>query len=334
MFGLTTQPEAEERYAVDVPGLDEDWRIGAIVGPSGSGKSSVARAAFGPARVESRPWPEDLAVVEGFGDRPIKEITRALTAVGFSSPPAWLKPYAILSPGERFRCDLARGLLVHEELVMVDEFTSVVDRRTAQLASAAVAKAVRAGRFAPRLVAVTCHADVVPWLQPDWTLDMATRLLARSCLPRPPIHVEVGRCRAAAWSHFARFHYLSSDLSPYAECFLACADEQPVGFCAVLNAIGRHGLKRLSRLVIVPEYQGLGLGGRLANTVAAHFRRAGKRVVLTASHPAVVAFVRKSPCWDVRAIRKSGCRSRRGSKEFSSRSHGRPVVSAEYLGNF
>ena len=93
-----------------------DWRIGLIVGPSGSGKSTIARRLFGDRLYENAPWPEDRAVVDCLGDRPIKEIIGLLTAVGFSSPPNWVKPYRVLSNGERFRCDLARALLEAGEI--------------------------------------------------------------------------------------------------------------------------------------------------------------------------------------------------------------------------
>ena len=65
----------------------------------------VRRARLSAARVAA-----DRAVVDGLGERPIKEITRLFTAVGFSSPPSWIKPYHVLSNGEQFRCDLARAL--------------------------------------------------------------------------------------------------------------------------------------------------------------------------------------------------------------------------------
>ena len=91
------------------------WQIGLIVGPSGSGKSTIARRMFGARLYRPRQWADDRAVVDGFGERPIKEITRLLTAVGFCSPPSWIKPYRVLSGGEQFRCDLARALLAGGE---------------------------------------------------------------------------------------------------------------------------------------------------------------------------------------------------------------------------
>ena len=65
---------------------------------------------FGDRVYRPREWPTDRAVIDGLGQRPIKEITRLFTAVGFSSPPSWIKPYSVLSNGEQFRCDLARAL--------------------------------------------------------------------------------------------------------------------------------------------------------------------------------------------------------------------------------
>ena len=62
----------------------------------------MARHLFDQSLYDNPPWPDDRAVVDGLGDRPIKEITGLFTAVGFSSPPSWIKPYSVLSGGERF----------------------------------------------------------------------------------------------------------------------------------------------------------------------------------------------------------------------------------------
>lgn len=331
MFDLPWQGRSREAFAVEVPGLDEDWQIGVIVGPSGSGKSTIARAAFGDA-LPTTDWPHDAAVVDGFGDASIRDITHTLTAVGFGSPPSWLKPYRVLSQGEQFRCDLARILLLPGELAVCDEFTSVVDRTVAQIGSAAVSRAIRRQHVAKRFVAVTCHYDVLDWLEPDWTVDMAERTLSRRRLRRPPIELEVYRSRHAAWPPFARHHYLSRSLSPYAEGYLATWNDRPVAFAAVLNAIGRTGMKRISRIVVLPDFQGIGIGARLLNTLAQQYRDAGKRVLITTSHPAMIGFLSRSPRWRVRRVR-SGPRRKRPSRESSSSASGRAVVSGEFVGD-
>ena len=218
MFDVPLAAEQTERFTAEVPGLDEAWDIGLIVGPSGSGKSTIARRQWPAAYTTARGWPDDRAVLDGFSADSIKDITGTLTAVGFSSPPNWVKPYRVLSNGERFRCDLARAILEGGELVVFDEFTSVVDRTAARIGSAAVAKAIR--RFGRRFVAISCHYDIAAWLQPDWVLDMASRQLARRRLQRPPIQLELYRTSPAAWRLFAKYHYLSGSLNRTAHCYL------------------------------------------------------------------------------------------------------------------
>lgn len=336
MFDVPIAERAGQRFTVEVPELGDDWRIGLIVGPSGSGKSTIARAMFGDRLYRDRPWPADRAVVDCLGDRPIKEIIGLLTAVGLSSPPSWIKPYAVLSGGERFRCDLARALAEaasggEPRQVAFDEYTSVVDRHVARIGSAAIAKAIRSGRVDCRLAAVTCHYDVAEWLEPDWVLDMATGGFTRRRLRRPAILLEVFRCGPGAWHMFARYHYLSGRLSAVARCYLALWQGMPVAFCATVSLIGRKGRRRISRIVTLPDFQGVGIGMCFCETVAALEHGEGYRVNMTASHPAVVAHCRRSAQWRVVGVRKTGSiRSERFIHNYHG-SPGRAVVSFEYI---
>ncbi len=171
--GIFDVPEAK-RLAVDfhfdAPIEEKPWKIGLIVGPSGAGKSSVARHLFKNEIVAGYDWHPRRSVVDSFGDLPIHDVTAALSSVGFSSPPSWIKPFHVLSNGEQFRATMARAIMDPRPLVVIDEFTSVVDRTVAKIGSNAIAKAVRA-REGKQFVAVTCHDDVLDWLQPDWVLE-------------------------------------------------------------------------------------------------------------------------------------------------------------------
>jgi GNAT superfamily N-acetyltransferase len=376
MFDVPISQRLSEQFRVELPdsvdlapGESPDlapgespganWRIGLIVGPSGSGKSTIARRIFGDRLYRQQEWPRDRAVIDGLGDRPIKEITGLFTAVGFSSPPSWIKPYHVLSGGERFRCDLARALsgvdsgewIVDSEepkalksslstnyyplstpLIAFDEFTSVVDRDVARVCSAAIAKGIRSGRIAGRFVAVTCHYDVTEWLQPDWVLDMATGEFQRRCLQRPPIELRIFRCRRAAWEMFKRHHYLSGSLSTAARCFLALWKGNPVAFCATISLIGRKNRWRVSRIVTLPDYQGIGIGMAVTESVAELHRGEGHRVNVTASHPALIAHCRRSPRWRAVNVKKTGTpHTDRFIKGYRG-SAGRAVVSFEYVG--
>jgi len=333
MFDVPLASKAQASFAVELPSLEERWQIGAIVGPSGSGKSTIARQAFGDAMYGKAHWPDGRAVIDCFPQElGIKDITLALTAVGFSSPPSWVKPYSVLSNGERFRCDLARALLSPGELIVFDEFTSVVDRTVAHVGSAAVAKAIRGGRIARRFVAVTCHYDVIDWLGPDWVADMATCQLARSCLHRPPISLEVFRCQRKAWGLFKRHHYLSGELNPAAECYLAAWNDAPVAFVAVIPHAGKANHRRVSRVVVLPDFQGVGIGGAVLDSVCQSYVGQGRVIGITTSHPAMLLHLKKSPTWRLANVRRVGNPPAAGLGHLAKSSLGRCVASFRFCG--
>lgn len=307
MFDVPPAGKSRREFSVEIPDLAGDWRLGAIVGPSGSGKSTIARKVYGRRFYTRRAWPRDKAIVDAFPKAlSIKDITATLTSVGFSSPPAWLRPYATLSTGEQFRCDLARALLAGGDVVAFDEFTSVVDRTVAQVASAAIAKAIRQDRVpVRRFVAVTCHYDVLPWLTPDWVVDMATCQLARGCLQRPGIDLEIVRCDRAAWPTFAPHHYLTQELHASAQCYLTTWDGQAVAFIAIINAAGRIRRRRVTRLVVLPDFQGVGIGRATLDAVARYFFQQGNLVTIATGHPAMIAALGRSRNWVCVGVKKS-----------------------------
>jgi energy-coupling factor transporter ATP-binding protein EcfA2 len=336
MFDLPREPVERLTFTAELPDLSEDWTIGAIVGPSGSGKSTLARAAFGAAVHQPAEWPADRAVIDAFAGLPIKRVSQLLTAVGLGTPLAWLRPYHVLSGGEKFRCELAKALadaaLRYERpLVVFDEFTSVVDRTVAKCASAALARLVRQWQRV-RFVAVTCHYDVLEWLAPDWHLDMATGHLARGALRRRPIRLQVRRCGQSLWPLFARHHYLSGGLSRAATCHIALWEGRPVAFCAALAALGHRGRKRISRLVTLPDYQGLGIGLRLAERVCEDQSARGFRISIATSHPAIIARCRSSPKWRPLGIKRLGGTRQRVEGRSVAGSTGRGVASFEWRG--
>lgn len=285
--------------------LEGPWNIGLIVGPSGSGKSTIARELFGKQLIDGWPWPADKAVLDGFPEGlTITEITGLLSSVGFSSPPAWVKPFHVLSNGEQFRVNLARTLAETRELAVVDEFTSVVDRQVAQIGSAALAKTIRATNR--RFVAVACHYDIVEWLQPDWVIDLAkidaesrVALERRSLRRRPEIQLSIRRVGGDVWSTFRQHHYLSGKLHRAAKCFLAEVDGRPAAFVAVLfypHPVG--GWWREHRAVCLPDFQGVGIGNALSEFVASLFVATGKEYRSTTSHPSMIRHRLRSRRWE------------------------------------
>lgn len=158
-----------EHFKGNIDIEDTPWNIGLIVGGSGSGKSTIARQLFPDNYIEGYRYTSDSVIDDMPEGKSVKDIERMFTSVGFASPPSWLKPYSVLSNGEKMRVDLARAILDDNDTVVFDEFTSVVNREVAKTASHAISKAVR--RMDKRFIAVACHKDIIDWLEPDWVYD-------------------------------------------------------------------------------------------------------------------------------------------------------------------
>ncbi len=259
-------------------------------------------------------------------------MTGALSSVGFSTPPAWLRPFRCLSNGEQFRATLARALVDPRPLVVVDEFTSVVDRTVAQIGSAAVAKAVRRDA-SKQFVAVTCHADVEEWLCPDWVVEMPAgnftwRLLRR----RPQVELEIARVEKEAWNLFKHHHYLDTSLHKSAKCFVALWRGRPVAFASVLHyphATG--GFWREHRTVCLPDFQGVGIGNALSEFVAGVMKATGKRYMSTTGNPAMMRHRARSPLWK---MHRKPSRTSKVGKTSSRRDFSNTIASNRFTAGF
>lgn len=316
MFDVPPMQRDDLEWHVDMPIEEREWNVGLIVGPSGCGKSTIARELFPQAYVKDFTWSTTRSVIDGFPvQASIKDVTALLSSVGFSSPPSWARPFQVLSNGEQFRATLARALIECPELCVFDEFTSVVDRTVGKIGSAAVAKTVR--RRGQKFIAVTCHDDVIEWLDPDWIYSPATgQFVWRLERRRPSIELEIRRVHHSAWQYFARHHYLTAHLHHGATCFCAFIDGKPVGFHSYLPFVGRLTDERRAmrghRSVVLPDYQGVGIGNALITTLAGMWLAVGRRTFRNTGHPAEIAGAVRDPNWKL--IRAPSRSNRYGGK--------------------
>lgn len=298
LFAVAPSAETKLIWEVDLPIETRPWNVGLIVGPSGSGKTSIARDLFGAQMVNGFNWPEDRSILDGFPlQMGVKEVVQLLSSVGFSSPPAWVRPFRVLSNGEQFRVTMARAMAEATELFVVDEFTSVVDRTVAQIGSCAIARTVR--ERGQKFVAVSCHYDIVEWLQPDWVFEPATKTFQwRELQRRPSLACDIRRVGNSLWGLFRPHHYLSHELHAGATCFGAFVRGAPVAFVAMLAF--PHPIRsgwRVHRYVCLPDYQGVGIGSRVCDFVCGVYRGIGKPVFLSSVHPAVIRHCARSANW-------------------------------------
>lgn len=309
MFDAPIEAKATQTFDFEFPFDEKPWSVGLLVGPSGSGKSTVMRHVWGEPRAIR--WGSDGIVDDFDAGLSPEQIARALSSIGFSTIPAWVRPHRVLSVGEQFRADIARRLLEDRETIVVDEYTSVVDRQVAKIASHAIQKYVRAEK--KQFVAVGCHYDVLDWLQPDWVLDMQTRSFTRRLLQRrPALDCSIGRVPPAAWSTFAPFHYLTARLPPACHGFGLWVGERLA--CTLWVAVFPHpstrDIVRVARVVTLPDYQGLGLAFVLMSALGSALRASGRRLRNYPAHPGFVESHQRSNEWrEVRGVEFSSSKS-------------------------
>jgi GNAT superfamily N-acetyltransferase len=149
---------------------------------------------------------------------------------------------------------------------------------------------------------------------------------------RPPIELEIHRCDVAAWELFKRHHYLSGGLPRGARCYLTTWNGIPVNFCATVALIAKKDHRRFTRIVTLPDFQGIGIGMRAMAAVAKLHRAEGLRINVTSSHPVLVRHCERSPVWKLIDVRKSSVPRRSARFATYRYAAGRTVVSFEYRG--
>lgn len=330
---------AEFNLDVELPIDNDDWRVGVVVGPSGSGKTSIGRRIFGaenfyePSGWTDQPIVDCILPSGGFDD-----VTAALAAVGLGSVPAWLRPYAVLSNGEKFRADLARIVAEQPAKVVVDEFTSVVDRQIAKVGALAFQKAWR--RTKGQAVLLSCHYDILDWLEPDWIFDTATgQFTGRGLRRRPPIQLEIWQTNWRYWPEFEPHHYLKLPKMPASICYVGVVEGERVAHVAVSSMQTGLGIEaRACRLVVMPEWQGAGVGLRFLNEVCdrqlrGEGRMPGRKVptVFHTSHPGLAAALRRSKSWQQISAKLYGDNK---ARSMASMVKSKALVQSGYGGHF
>ena len=280
-----------------LPPIPDEFNIGVICGSSGSGKSSLL-AQFG--EEEKLTWDNNRTVASHFDSQ--EDAIERLCAVGLNSVPTWAKPRHVLSNGEGFRADLARRLKYN---AVIDEFTSVVNRDVAKSCSEALQKYVKRKNI-KNLVIATCHSDILEWLSPDWVYNTDTKEISRGSLRRPDIEIKIHKGTNDDWGMFAQHHYLTAELPTAVRCFLATWNGVIVGFSSSISLPGKipplyegdtRKKFRECRTVILPDFQGLGIGTRLSDKIADIHIEDGYRYFSKTSHPRMGEYRQKSDLW-------------------------------------
>lgn len=324
--------------------LDSPFSVGLVVGASGSGKTTLAREVWG-VDVMAEVLRLDVPVIDQFPESmTYDECVSALLGMGLSSVPCWIRPAATLSNGQRARAEAALRLALAVEgsgPVVVDEWTSVVDRTVAKAMSHCAQKHAR--RVGRSLVLLSCHYDVEEWLQPDWVVDCnRAEFVDWRGLRRPQrgerLVFEIAECDRSTWRYFSKYHYLSDRL-PGGKILTygVFHDGDQIGFQCFANYTPcRPGDKmkmHSNRTVIHPDYVGFGLGELVINESSRIVKSLDYEVwAKFSSVPVHKAFEKRSDLWALRnVVRDTSELGKRMNRKSGFRKHVK-TYSYEYIG--
>jgi len=332
--------------SAELPVDDSGWSIGLIVGPSGSGKTSMGRQFWGEDALDDfSGWPTDKPIIDAIAPKgDFNDVTAALASVGLGTVPTWLRPYPVLSNGEKFRANLARIICEAPKQVVIDEFTSVVDRQIAKFGALAFAKSWKrlAKEGGNQCVLLSCHYDIIDWVEPDWVFDTATgKYAGRGLWRRPKFELEIWQTDWRYWHLFEPHHYLKLPKMVAATNYVGTVDGEPVVHIAVSPAFQNNGY-RASRLVVMPEWQGAGVGVRFLNMVCEINLRGETRykkplpTFFHTSHPGLCAALRRDNKWVQISVSTNGVNKGKSKASLmkSAKSSGIPVIATGYGGHF
>jgi ABC-type lipoprotein export system ATPase subunit/GNAT superfamily N-acetyltransferase len=291
-YDITDHREAQ----VEIPELPADGIV-LIVGTSGSGKSTILNTIGSNSQVQFDPR---VNVIENFTTPERGE--ELLLACGLRSIPAWFRPPYTLSNGEHHRFIMA--LCLDQGINAIDEFTSVVDRDTAKSLALSIRKFYdRRGTNKPLYIA-SCHRDIVEWLDPDYVYDTDLCVLENRRSPfrlgtRPELALTIKSSSVDYWRYFSRYHYLDTEISKSAHYYVLLLGDKPIGFHAAIHSTNRdiHSYWRGHRTVILPEFQGMGIGTRFSDAVAKIYVDRGLRYFSKTAHPSFGEHREKSDLW-------------------------------------
>lgn len=273
---IDAEKKSVHQLTIDNIKIPEKWNIGLIYGSSGSGKTTLVKQLFGD-EIFNIEINEDEPILNQMpSDLTYEECSNLLNGIGLNSVPCWIRPVKTLSNGQRARAEavLLMCRALKDEIVFIDEWTSVVDRTVAKAMSLCLSKFAK--RHDKKIVLLSCHYDIIEWLMPDWMIDCNKQdfILPQSedffFERREQLQFDIKEIDNKSWKYFSKYHYLSDRL-PGGIIYLygLFHGDNQIGFQCFANytpkAKKQPWIFHFNRTVIHPDYNGLGLGIKLIN---------------------------------------------------------------------
>ncbi len=336
-------PSTTSTTTIHLPDLEGvEWTIGCLYGPSGTGKTTIGKSLS--TQTHEQDWDSSKSIISQLGE----DAMEICSAVGLHSIPSLLRPFGTLSLGEQKRCTMAalcKELKDCKGVIFVDEFCSALDIPTSFSLAKNIAKFIRKNEQQCKILFASQRLEVLTMLRPDWIYS--TRQFDYMPLTKPVklwelevIPITGAENKRKTWKIFKNHHYLSDSFNIAARCYLGVRSDTKewIGFCAVLAQPGRvPNAWRGHRLVILPEYQGLGYGPQLDEHVAEITLARGKRYYSRTIHPRLGEYRERSTKWKATSKNRVWSKGMHGATSDGSNPMFKKVLSRlsyshEYIG--
>ncbi|MEM2544290.1 MAG: ATP-binding cassette domain-containing protein [Nitrososphaerota archaeon] len=274
-----------------------------ILGESGAGKSLLLKLLssklykipdFGGVVYEDKIIPnEDEILINGVGKN-VEHAVEILSYVGLSEPMIFLKPYSILSEGQKYRYRIAKMLDSGKRVWVLDEFCSKLDTITAKVVAFSIGKLAR--KVGATLIVATPREEIITDLAPNTLIikKLGPHVEIRRDLSPPPQecsilkHVVIEEGDMGDYKKLAQFHYRGVSPGYVKKIYKATIHGTLAGVIvysypflyvkyrkvvlpdmakAIRTSKDRSLVNqlftRISRVIVAPRFRAIGLGTRL-----------------------------------------------------------------------
>lgn len=259
---------------IEIP--DEIPKVTYITGESGCGKSTLLKEVYSK-YIQKLEIPREPLFKWGKDEQ---ETLKYLSLVGLGDAVLFMSYYDELSDSQQYRARLLLELLNDNEIIVLDEFLSTLDRKTAQSVAYCFQKAIR--KTSKKIVVATAHDDLIDYLQPDllikgkafpsrWEIHRndTTEILN-------PYNDIIIKDEDKNWYRecsLGELHYKGKYTGGVKDYLAAYYNGTLVGLLIGIYRMSDGG-RRISRLVVHPSYRGIGIGQKLVEEYISRYNTA------------------------------------------------------------